>query len=134
MDSPVKSVGVLHGVVLFLTVCAKLFIYLNALLFVFFLYACSDILFCFSGGGIVYGIGVFQSKRALSEDEITNARKKVSADLQLEGDYDYLPGLVVNEGDFPGEQQEQGIEEAPGQEDDEEEDIRENGHVGGAVG
>ncbi|CAM9782110.1 unnamed protein product [Ascophyllum nodosum] len=78
------------------------------------------------------GRGARVSKRALSEDEITNARKKVSADLQLEGDYDYLPGLVVNEGDFPGEQQEQGIEEAPGQEDDEEEDIRENGHVGGA--
>lgn len=35
---------------------------------------------------------VVQSRRDLSEDEVTNARKKISADLQVDGDY-YVPDL-----------------------------------------
>lgn len=77
-------------------------------------------------------MGYFQSKRGLSEEEVTNARAKVSADLQLEGDFT-MGGMLEEVDDGYTEEQgngneQEGIEEEGGEE------IEENGYVDGQVG
>ena len=77
-----------------------------------------------------------QSRRDLSQDEVTNARKKVSADFQVDGDY-YVPDVVSThaggEGDEGG-----GGDGGDGDEEEEEEGSGDggaghDGHPNGVV-
>lgn len=49
-----------------------------------------------------------QSKRNLSSDEVENARKKVAADLQLEGEYFVAGEEGLSNGGYAGEGEEGG--------------------------
>lgn len=77
-----------------------------------------------------YFLGYFQSKRGLSEEEITNARAKVSADLRFEGDYT-MGGMLEEVDDGYTEEQGNGIEQEGVEEEGEE--IEENGYMHGQV-